>query len=69
MRKFLKYTLLGLSLFLFVLGVVVAICWIAGVDVTLGEILKAELIAILAVCIIAFGFTGILGIIESINED
>ena len=73
MKKFLKYTLLGLYLFLFVLVVAVAICWIACVDVTFGEIIrgiiKAELIAFLAVCFIAFGFTCIVGIIERIKED
>lgn len=69
MKKFLKYTLLWLSLFLFVTGIVVAICWVANVDVTLGEILKAELIAILAVAFIGFGCTCIVGIIESIEEE
>lgn len=69
MKKFLKYTLLGLYLFLFVLVVIVAICWIACIEVTFGEIIKAELIAFLAVCFIAFGFTCIVGIIERIKED
>lgn len=69
MKKFLKYTSLWLFLFLFVSGVIVAICWAADVDVTLGEILKAEMIAILAVCFFAVGCTCIVGIIESIKED
>lgn len=69
MKKFLKYTLLVSSLFLFVLGVVVAICWAVDVYVTLGEVIRAELIAVLAVCIIALGVTGILRVIENIKVD
>ena len=69
MKKVLKYTLLGLSLFLLLLGIIMALCWAADVDVTLGEVIKAELIAILAVCFIAVGCTCIMGIIETIKED
>lgn len=69
MKKFLKYTLLVLFLFLLISGVIVEICWVADVDVTLGEILKAELIALLAVCFIAIGYTCIVGIIESIKDE
>ena len=69
MKKALKYALLVLIIFLFISVIIKATCWIAEVEVTIGEVIKAELIAIFVVCCLVSGCAIIVGIIESILKD
>lgn len=69
MKKALKIALLVLIVFLTILGIISAICWMTGAPVTLIEIIKAILIAFVAICANALGFACIVWLIESIEED
>ena len=69
MRKALKIALLVLIMLLMLLGIVSAICWMADISVTLIEILKAIIIAFVAICAIGLSYTCIVWLMESIWED
>ena len=69
MKKALKIALLVTIMLLMVLGIVSAICWMADVSVTFVEIIKAILMAFVAVYAIGISYTCIVWLMESIWED
>ena len=69
MKKALKIALLVLIMLLMILGIVSAICWMADISVTLMEMIKAILIAFVAVCAIGLSYTCIMWLMENIWED
>jgi hypothetical protein len=69
MRKAIKYVLIILIMFLFILGFIEAICWLTNTSVALIEVIKAILIARGSCFILVLGVTCIVVLLKSIMKE